>query len=451
MIMNILQGFLIGVAALSSQVAVAQRQKINWKDTSKVVFPSMKYKLNASGTHYIKGSFVAQVWLRTSEMNPGTTIFGTPANAYSDIGIRRMRMAVWAQLTDRVFFYTQYGENNFNFLAKRNVNSYFHDVVTEFKVIPQLSIGAGLTSWNGLARFASPGVGTIMGIDVPLYQQATNGITDQFLRKLAVYAKGQVGRLDYRVSLAAPMAAQNSLTPIPAISTESNFSMAAPKMQAQSYVVWQFLDKEDNTLPYGIGTYLGKKKVLNVGVGIIHQKDAMWHLDSVGDTASTAMTLINADVFLDMPVNKKGSAVSAYAAATHYDFGHNYLRNNNPMNPGTDIVPGKGTLNGPGIGFPMIGTGQTFYGQFGYKFRDGFIKKTGTIMPYVTAQYSQFQKLSEPMLMCSGGINWYVYGTHNAKLTLDYQSRPVFQQNTAGDYVNTGRKGMVTLQYQISL
>lgn len=447
--MKIIQGLIIGAVALASNAAIAQKN--NWKDTSKLVFPSMKYKLNASGSHYIKGSMVAQMWLRTSEMNPGTTIFDTKTSHYSDIGIRRLRMSVWGQLTDRVFFYTQFGENNFNFLAKRNVNSYFHDAITEFKVAPQLSIGVGLTGWSGLARFASPSVGSIMGIDAPLYQQATNGVTDQFLRKLSIYAKGQIGKLDYRLAITSPMAAQNSLVTIPAISTESNFSMAAPKMQTQGYVFWQFMDKEDNTLPYTVGTYLGKKKVLNVGAGFINQQDAMWHLNSTNDTVSTAMTLISADVFLDMPVDKKGSAVSAYVAATHYDFGHNYLRNNNPMNPGTGVVPGQGSLNGAGIGFPMIGTGQTFYGQFGYKFRDGFVNKTGTIMPYVTAQYSQFQKLSDPMLMYSGGINWFIHGTHNAKLTLDYQNRPIFNQGIPGEYVKTARKGMLTLQYQISL
>lgn len=222
----------------------------NWKDTSKLVIPEFKRTFNKSGSHYIKVAAVGQMWVRYSEMNPGTKIYDTPTDTYTDIGIRRLRFSVWTQLTDRIFFYTQFGQNNFNFLSKRNTGAFFHDAVTEFKVVPQLSLGAGLTGWSGLSRYASPSVGSILSVDAPLYQQTTNGVTDQFLRKLSVYAKGQIGKLDYRIALTSPMAAQNSLVTIPAISTDANFSMAAPKLQSQAYVYWQFFDKENNTLPY---------------------------------------------------------------------------------------------------------------------------------------------------------------------------------------------------------
>jgi len=449
--MNIANILLTGVVAIASQHAIAQ--KAAWRDTtSKITIPELKYKLNASGSHYLKATLVSQIWARYSEMNPGSKIYDTPVNAYADLGIRRLRIQAFGQITDRLFFYTQFGENNFNFLAKRNAGSYFHDAVTEYKVMPQLSIGGGLTGWSGLSRFASPGVGSIMSIDAPLYQQATNGATDQFLRKLSVYAKGQIGRLDYRIALTSPMAYQNtvaSAAPIP-LGKDAQFSLAAPKLQTQAYLFWQFLDKEANILPYTTGTYLGKKKVFNIGAGFINQKDAMWHLNDENDTVSSNMLLLGVDAFLDMPVNTKGASISAYLAYNSFDMGHNYMRNGNPMNPATGVGT-NASFNGAGIGFPMIGTGQTVYGQFGYKFKDNLLGDNGTLMPYVTAQYSQFQKLDDPMLMFSGGLNWFIHGTHQGKLTLDYQSRPVFEANTAGDLLETSRKGILTLQYQISL
>jgi len=46
--------------------------------------------------------------------------------------------------------------------------------------------------------------GTIMSMDVPVFAQATVDQTDEFSRKLSVYARGQIGRLDYRLVLSDP-------------------------------------------------------------------------------------------------------------------------------------------------------------------------------------------------------------------------------------------------------
>jgi len=445
-LMKLRNSLFISIIALCTQFTWAQK---NWKDTSKLVIPELKYKFNTSGSHYIKASVVAQTWVRFSDMNPGTMIYDTPTSTYADIGIRRLRFSTWAQLTDRVFVYAQFGQNNFNFLSKRYTGAFFHDAITEFKIAPQLSIGGGLTGWSGLSRYASPSVGSLLGIDAPLYQQTTNGITDQFLRKLSVYAKGQIGKLDYRIALTSPMAAQNSAIAVPPISKDATFSLAAPKLQTQAYLYWQFFDKENNTLPYTTGSYLGKKKILNLGAGFIHQKDAMWYLNSVNDTASTDMLLLGVDVFLDMPIKKSGSAITAYVAYNNYNFGPNYVRNLGVMNPATG-VNSSGTFNGAGVAFPMIGTGQTIYSQVGYKLKNELLG-SGTLQPYASVQYSQLKKLSDPMILLEGGVNWLVHGTHTAKITVAYQSRPVFQLNSAGDYTTSSRKGMLTMQYQISL
>lgn len=437
--------FLTGLLLIAQS---ALTQKASWRDTSRLVLPSLRYKLNASGTHYIKASVVSQLWARYSEMNPGTMIFDTPVNAYSDIGIRRLRFSVWAQVSDRIFFYTQFGQNNFNFLSRRQTGAFFHDAVTEFKIAPQLSLGGGLTGWSGLSRFASPAVGSIMGLDAPLYQQATNGVNDQFLRKLSIYAKGQIGKLDYRLAITSPMAVQNATAGLPVtLGQDANFSLGAPKMQTQGYLAWQFFDKEDNTLPYTAGTYLGKKKVLNIGAGFIHQPDAMWYLGN-GDTLYTPMTLLGADAYLDVPVGTGGAAVSAYLAYTKFDFGPNHLRSFAPMNPSTGTNP-DGTISGAGTAVPVYGTGDILYAQFGYKLRNNLLGE-GTLMPYATAQYNSFERLDAPVIVLSGGVNWFIHGTHNAKMTLDYQSRPVMDFDN-GDIVETKRKSMVVLQFQFAL
>lgn len=424
-------------------------QSRSWKDTTKLVIPELKYNLNKTGSHYLKATFVSQVWLRNTTMNPGSTIDNVPVSNYIDLGIRRLRISAWGQITDRLYFYVQFGQNNFNFLSRRYTGAFFHDAVTEFKVAPQFQIGGGLTGWSGLSRFASPAVGSILTLDVPLYQQVTNGINDQFLRKLSVYAKGQIGPLDYRIAASSPMTIANSATPIPPISKDANFSLNPPKWQTQGYVAWQFFEKENNANPYTVGTYLGKKKVLNIGAGWIHQKDAMWSLNQLNDTVTHDLFLTNVDVFLDFPFSKKGNALSAYVSGSSFQMGPNYFRNIGVMNPSNGSV--NGTLNGSGNGVPMIGTGTNLYGQIGYKFKDDLFGKNGTIQPYASAQYSKLEKLQVPMVLWNIGLNYLIHNTHSGKISLDYQSRPVYEMDVFGRFNQLKRKGMIVLQYQISL
>lgn len=420
------------------------------KDSSRIVIPELRLNLNKSGSSYIKGTFLAQTWARYSEFNPGTMIDGTPKSDLADVGIRRWRIQVFGQLTNRIYFYTQFGQNNFSFLQPRHTGAFLHDAVTEFRIAKQVQIGGGLTAWGGVSRFSSPAVANIMGLDAPIYQQATNGVNDQFGRKLSLYLKGEISRLNYRIAVCRPMSVKNSTVAIPPINSNSNFNTEAPHAQTSGYLFWQFFDKETTPNPYMSGTYLGKKKLLNVGIGWVHQDQAMWHTTESGDTSRTALTLLGADVFLDLPVGAKGAALNAYVAYNHFDYGRNYVRMLNGMNPANG-VNSEGTLNGAGVNYPMIGTGNILFAQVGYKLKDDlFIRDNGTLMPYLELQYSQFQALKDPSVMCEAGLNWLIHGTHGAKLSLGLQNRPVFANNSLGQAVQTTRKNMLVLQYQIA-
>jgi hypothetical protein len=411
----------------------------------------VKVNLNEEGSHYVKFNFVNQIWLRSTETNPGSTVFGDKVGNVLDIGLRRTRLSVSGQVSDRVYFFTQFGQNNFNYLSKKYAGSFFHDAIVEFDVAKKaLSIGGGLTGWSGLSRYASPSVGSIMTLDAPLYQQATNGVNDQFLRKLSIYAKGKLGKLDYRLILTNPMAVQNATVSINGISATSEFSTKPPKMQSQAYFMWQFIDQESNRNPYTVGTYLGQKKVFNIGAGVIYQPKAMWHLNAVSDTVYSPMLLVGGDVFLDLPLNsEKLNAITAYASCHYFDFGSDYIRNVGVMNPANGINA-SGTFNGAGDAFPMIGTGGVAYAQFGYLFNKDLLKGHGLIQPYIACQFANYKALDDPMVMFESGLNWYVNGTHGTKLTVNYQNRPVFvQQGTIVS--NTQRKGMIQLQLQLSI
>lgn len=410
----------------------------------------LRFSFNEDGSHYVKFTFLNQIWARYTDSNPGTTVFGTAKQQTYDIGLRRTRFQLFGQISNRVFFYTQFGINNFGYNSARKPGMFIHDGTAEYKVVENnLSIGAGLTGWSGLSRYASPSAGTILALDAPLYQQSSNDVTDQFLRKLSIYAKGKLGKLDYRLIVSDPMSLQNSTAQSTAIGSNATFSAEPAKAQLQGYFSYQFLDKEANLTPYTVGSYLGDKHVFNIGVGFISQQDAMWHLsDSGTDTVKSNLQLVAVDVFYDAPINKeKGNALTAYASFSSNDYGKNYIRNLGVMNPATG-TNANGTFNGAGNAFPMYGTGTTLYTQIAYKFKNGLLGEQGTLQPYACAQYATYQLLKDPMLMYEAGINWLIEG-HRSKISLNYQDRPVFKLDATNSYRVTTRKGMLVIQFQI--
>lgn len=424
--------------------------------------PSARYKdglkiyISDDSTRYIKGTGLAQIWFRYNSNNPGSAIYGTPTPETFDVGLRRVRYQTMAQVSKNVFFYSQFGINSLNSLSSRKTGLFFHDVTAEYNIHKNyLVLGGGLSGWNGTSRYSSSAVGSILGLDLPVVQETTNDVTDQFVRKYGVYAKGKLGGFDYRVSAANPFPVQNALSAVatlPATGTNvAYYSTKAPKMQYQGYFMWQFLDKESNQLPYMTGSYLGKKRVFNIGTGFSHQNNAMWYRNAALDTVSVASQQLGLDVFYDSYIDKeKQNAVTAYASFLKYNFGPNYIRNAAAMNTANSTA-GVGSFNGYGNAFPLIGTGQVVFAQAAYLFRKDLLKKQGTLQPYASAIYAKYERLKDPMLVYSVGVNWIMLG-QNSKISLDYQSRPIFNTDSNGDIHETksARRGQVVLQYQVA-
>jgi len=442
-----MKSIIIFTTILISIHGFAQLPSVRFKD-------GLKIYLSDDSTKYLKGTGLAQIWFRYNDNNPGSTIYGTPKKETFDVGLRRVRYQLMAQVNKKTFFYTQFGINSINSLSSRKSPLFFHDVTAEYNVYKNfITVGGGLSGWNGTSRYTSSGVSNILGLDLPTIEEATNDVTDQFVRKLGVYAKGQIGRIDYRFSASNPFPVQNALSPVATLSgtNSSAFSTKAPEMQYQGYVKWQFLDKESNQLPYSAGSYLGKKRILNIGSGFSYQKNAMWYRNVSLDTISTPMQSFAVDVFFDYYLNKeKQNAVTAYAAFLNYDFGPNYIRNAGAMNTanGTNSAA---SFNGTGNAAPLIGTGQVIYAQAAYLFKKDLLGKEGTLQPYASGSFASYQKLKDPVLIYDIGINWIMSG-QNSKLSIDYQSRPIFNTNSNGEIRETksARHGQIILQYQVA-
>lgn len=461
-----------------------------------IAIKPLKLSLNEDGSHYVQFTGLVQVWVRYNQSNPNSTVNGQTNNAENtfDVGLRRVRFQTLAQLTDRSFFYVQIGENSYNYLSMRKFGLFLMDATGDYEFIKKhLSIGAGLGSWVGPLRYSSPAVASIMGMDLPVYQQTTNDLNDQFVRKFMVYAKGKIGKVDYRFSVSKPFIVNSTTNspgnisggqaPIGVLTKDAanagingymqndvaTFSTRGANPQLNTYVSYQFFDQEANKVPFNAGTYHGTKKVLNVGGGIQYQKAAMWYTEANAvhasgiDTVTHQLLTAGVDVYYDAPVNKEtGTAVSFYAAYLYSDYGKNYVRNLGVMNAadGGQAYSGQSAAigstsprmysSGGGSSFAMNGTGSTVFAQLGYKMKDDLFGEHGTLMPYVATQLSGFQYFDYKIMSTFDvGVNWLIKG-HHSKFTLDYQNRPYFSQTPGEAPKQTVRRGMVVLQYQVA-
>lgn len=408
----------------------------------------LKVKLNEDGSKYFRMINWNQIWLRHNENNSGSTLAGKNQSDATDISLRRIRFLTYAQLNDRFLILTHFGINNQNTfsggaptLGSKKPQLFFHDAYVEYKIWKKyLSVGSGMHYWNGISRMTNASTLNFMTIDAPIFNWANIDKSDQFGRYMGIYAKGKFKKFDYRFSLNDPFQANETKT----ISANSDYNPYATNLNTAGYVFYQFFEEESNLLPFLVGTYLGSKKVFNIGAGYQHQKNAMWHTNSIGDTLNHNQTLISVDAFLDLPLNKKRKdAITAYAVYYNYDFGPNFVRSIGILNPSE----GGGALRGNAV--PTIGTGSILYGQAGYLLPE-FTEKY-RLQPYVAYSYARFSGIRDanqaivPVEVADVGINLYMAG-HHSKWTLNYRSRPDFTNVNA-----LKRRSEWTLQFMIYL
>lgn len=433
-------------------------------------YKPLTLKLSEDGSKYVRFIIWNQFWATYTQNNPGTVdVNGNVIETSSDMALRRARMLAYAQVSPRFLILTHFGINNQSFIngatAPNGPNAtttpsnqgkkphlFFHDVWTEYELAKdKLYLGMGLHYWNGVSRLSSHSTLNFMTLDAPIFNWYNIEATDQFARQFGFYIKGQLGRLDYRFHLNKPFV--NGPVATKTNMTANAVNVAAETWAPGGYVNYMFFDKENNKLPFYVGSYLGAKKVFNIGAGFYSQAEV-----TGTRTITSTDTLINRhnqlclgiDAFLDMPLGAdKKSAISLYAVYYNYDFGPNYLRNIGILNEhaGTDAKIADRSSFGGGNLQPSIGTGSIIYGQLGYALP---AMANGTrFMPYATFTYKNFERLPDPTSQFGLGLNYFI-NSHFAKLTLEYQTRPVYQTNN-GVIERNGSKGQLILQSHIFL
>ncbi len=411
----------------------------------------LKFYLNDDKTHWLAFHTYAQLWTRLNENNPGSMVSDELQDQTFDISVRRFRMGLQAQLTDKLWVYSQLGINNLNYLSPRGTSLDLLDAYAEYSFSKSFSLGAGKTAWTGLSRYSAPNTSKLLSYDLLLLALPTDDETNDLIRKLSVYVKGKLGKLDYRFVTSKPFLPSNS----PNFDGElvENVAKFNDKISGgiySGYLKWQFWDAEPNDIPFSDGTYLGNRTIFNIGIGAEFQNDALSSLEN-GAEKSHDMRLWAVDAFFDKPIDtKKNTVLTAYLSYFNYNFGPSFIRNTGANNPINKVNETQVSFNGPGNAFPVVGTGNSFFGQIGYLFpRMGKTKNYGQVQPYISAQHSSFERLDDPMFYYDIGVNWLLKG-HLSKFSLNFQNRPIYYSTTQGIFSDQ-RKWSAVLQYIIRL
>lgn len=405
----------------------------------------LKLNLDEEGNTYIKAFFRGQFWTRHMEMNPGTTINGEMVNQKIDFSIRRVRVGISAQLTPKLFVFSLLGGNNINLTSEKNFVFDILDFNVEYEFAKEFALGIGESSWHEFSRCTTRSSGSLMTLDAPLFSLVTLNKNDDSGRGLGIWAKGQIGKIDYVFSVKNPISYG-----VEAKENVTDFALNNPRMRTSAYLKYELLDDESNKSAYSgaVGTYMGKKNILNLGIGFLYQPKMTSRLVNGIETYYDFKNW-SAELFYDSPINKeKGTSITTYLGYFDTDYGKNYIRNVGANN----YTSGGTSFNGSGNSFPMMGTGNTVFFQLGYVLPKSLWKsKTSVqIQPNLAVQYSNFEALNQPMLVYDLGVNVFFKG-HANKLSLNYQNRPIYTSKNSNTLNVNSRKGQLILQYQITV
>lgn len=442
----------------------------------------LKINLDTTGKKFVRILTWHQVWIRHNENNPGSTINGEKTGSQWDMSLRRSRFLVYSQINPNFLILTHFGINNANQVSGgaagqgasgadgKKPQLFLHDAYVEHRVYKDaIWLGGGLHYWQGPSRMSGTSTLNFLAMDSPIFSWQNIDATDQFARQYGIFAKGKLlksKRLDYRAAINFPfaLARNNALGALDTVSARngtvsSSYRLGGqPKTAFTGYFNYQFFDLESNLLPFNVGTYLGSKKVFNIGAGFYQQSEAMWTAQ-LNETTNKVDTIrhnqlnVSVDAFLDWPIGKdKKSSITVYASYNYVDMGDNYVRNIGIDNPANGSIASEVAFNGAGNTVPITGSGNVYFAQAGFVFPK--IKHIGRLQPYISTTVGDYQRLNDKLVVPDFGMNWYLAG-HSAKVTFNYRPRPVFvYENTAQRWGNINQsttKGEFTIQMQVYL
>jgi len=357
----------------------------------------MKIKFNEDGSNYMRFIAWEQMWVQYNDDVPDE-------QKSVEFSTRRARLLTHAQFGSKFLIFVHFGLNSLNAdnmspVGKDNGSQlFFQDFWFQYSLAKDHAVGTGLHYWTGISKSNNQGTLNMLTQDNNRQSWATLSLTDQFARHQGVYAKGNFDKFQYRVAINESLTngldsrnLQDNLgTTIYAGrkvlgSKDAGFNYAG-------YFEYNFLDQESNFLPYKVGTYLGTKKVFNLGAGFFLHPNGT--VRSNGTTISSEdVSIFAIDAFYDAPFGEGKSAITAYAVYQNNEYGMDYL-------------------------YSAYSTGSMLYGHIGYLIPT---EKFTKLQAYVSYASNSYDAVDDNRNVFGIGTNLFFNG-HNSKLTLEYKN-----------------------------
>ena len=379
----------------------------------------LKVKFDEEGKKYLRVISWAQVQASYSDDVPDD-------QSKTSFNLRRARVLMFTQINEKFMILTHFGLNSLNANTAHPVGKgdgaqlFFHDVWAQYNLSKNHSVGGGLHYFNGISRLNNQSTLNMMTLDNNRQSWSTIGLSDQFARHIGIFAKGKFGKLQYRIAVNDAIASDLDARD-PSLTENANTTVYGGREYLGSkdagrvyagYFDFHFFDQESNFLPFKVGSYLGGKKVFNVGAGFfLHPKGAV-RMEG-GELKGEDVAIFAVDAFYDTPLGDNGSALTAYATYQNNDYGTDYL-------------------------FSAYGTGSMAYAHVGYVIPGD--KTKARFQPYVSYASNSYDAVDDNRNVFGIGANAFFSG-HNSKLTLEYKNQKFGDSNT----------GAVTLQAMIYL
>ncbi len=365
-------------------------------------YPYKPIKLNLSedGSAFIRFLTWQQYWA-TSDLREDADSSIKPS-------IRRSRFAFLTKFNPKFQLFMQWGLNS---LTTNNLDGlgggssapqmFLHDAHVEYKFSNAITVGYGLHYWQGLSRASNQSTINKFTLDAtrPFVHWHDIAQTNQFARKLGLYLKGTFAKkINYRVAISSPRTGGGlSETPSDSTGVASFGAWTLPEggnYIFEGYFSYSFWETEGNALPFYTGTYLGNKKILNLGVGFYNFGNSSIASNVDGSVEYFNTSHLAADVFMEKPFGEKGAngMLSAYLAYYNFDFGPNADNNS--------VV--------------RAATGSVIFAEVGY------LLPGKKLMPYVSYQSRSYDSAGDGTTL-NLGATYFVSG-HNLKITGEYHN-----------------------------
>lgn len=378
----------------------------------------MKVKLNDSGSKY----FRILSWVQ----GQANYDFDAAENVNNtSLRLKRARVLMYSQITDKFLILTHFGMNN---LSANNITPvgkesssqlFMHSAWVQYSIYKNHTVGTGLHYFNGVSRLNNQSTLNMMTLDNNRQSWSTLGLSDQFANHLGVFAKGNFGKLQYRV--AVNDAITNGLDK--RVDSLTNQAIYGGKRMLGSkdagfnyagYFEYNILDQESNFLPFKVGTYLGSKRIFNIGGGFFYHPSGSVIYDDVNESfIGEDVRIVAVDTYYEAPLLGNNDAITAYATFQSNDYGTNYL-------------------------YSAYGTGNMIYSHFGYLFGGDVAKPR--FQPYVSYSHNTYDAVDYDKNILGIGANMYLSG-HNSKISIE------FKNDTFGENI----KNTISVQAMIYL